>query len=99
MIFRIYHEAKGAHVHCRFFSGRHEGALGKCGDFVMRTAEFESFRQLQDATGGLLEFQPEKRDEDGLREEPSRRSPLEQGGVSDRLSNFDAWGDRIRERD
>lgn len=25
-------------------------------------------------------------------------SALEQGGISDRLSNFDEWGDRIRDR-
>ena len=27
-----------------------------------------------------------------------RFDPLEQGGISDRLSNFDDWGDRIRDR-
>lgn len=40
MIFRIYHETRGGHVHCRLFAGPHEGALGKCGEFVMRSAEF-----------------------------------------------------------
>src|SRR5262245_9072535 len=43
MIFRLYHETAGGHVHCRLFAGRHEGALGKCGTFVMRIEEFESF--------------------------------------------------------
>ena len=42
MIFRLYHETKGGHVHCRLFAGPHEGALGKCGDFVMRIKEFAS---------------------------------------------------------
>lgn len=42
MIFRIYHETKGGHVHCRFFAGKHEGALGKCGEFTMRIEEFAS---------------------------------------------------------
>ena len=30
---------------------------------------------------------------------PPRPSSMEQGGISDRLSNFDEWGDRIRDRD
>ena len=42
MIFRLYHETRGEHVHCRLFAGPHDGALGKCGDLVMRVAEFES---------------------------------------------------------
>ena len=42
MIFRLYHETKGGHVHCRFFSGPHDGALGKCGDLVMKVEEFAS---------------------------------------------------------
>lgn len=45
MIFRIWYDLKGgAHVHCRMFSGPKEGALGKCGDLVMREAEFEVFK-------------------------------------------------------
>jgi hypothetical protein len=43
MIFRLYHETRGAHVHCRLFAGPREGALGKCGDLVMRDAEFHAF--------------------------------------------------------
>ena len=42
MIFRLYHEHAGAHVHCRLFAGKHDGALGKCGDFTMRNTEFAS---------------------------------------------------------
>lgn len=43
MIFRILHETKGGHVHCRLFAGPHEGALGKCGELTMRANEFASF--------------------------------------------------------
>ena len=43
MIFRLYHDTRGGHVHCRLFSGRNDGALGKCGDFVMRVEEFALF--------------------------------------------------------
>ena len=46
MIFRIYHETLGGHVHMRVFAGKSEGALGKCGDLCMRTEEFEFFRDL-----------------------------------------------------
>lgn len=42
MIFRLYHETQGGHVHLRLFAGPHEGALGKCGDLVMRIEEFAS---------------------------------------------------------
>ncbi len=45
MIFRIYHETKGGHVHMRVFSGSHDGALGKCGDLCMRVNEFDAFRE------------------------------------------------------
>ena len=45
MIFRLYHETRGAHVHCRLFAGPREGALGKCGDLVMREPEFEEFKE------------------------------------------------------
>jgi hypothetical protein len=43
MIFRIYHETLGGHVHMRVFAGKSEGALGKCGDLCMRVEEFEEF--------------------------------------------------------
>ena len=55
MIFRLYHETKGGHVHCRFFSGPHEGALGKCGELVMRVEEFEQFAW---DTRSRIEFDP-----------------------------------------
>lgn len=45
MIFRIYHETKGGHVHMRVFSGAHEGAIGKCGDLCMRIDEFDQFKE------------------------------------------------------
>lgn len=44
MIFRLFHETRGGHVHCRLFVGPHEGALGKCGDITMRVNEFELFK-------------------------------------------------------
>lgn len=43
MIFRIYHKTLGGHVHMRVFAGNTEGALGKCGDLVMRREEFQYF--------------------------------------------------------
>lgn len=44
MIFRLYHFTQGGHVHCRLFAGPHNGALGKCGDLVMRTGDFDLFK-------------------------------------------------------
>ena len=46
MIFRIYYEAAGGHVHMRVFAGKRDGALGKCGDLCMRIEEFDDFRAL-----------------------------------------------------
>ena len=43
MIFRIYHKKLGGHVHMRVFSGKTDGALGKCGDLTMREEEFAEF--------------------------------------------------------
>ena len=43
MIFRLYHETRGGHVHCRRFAGKHDGALGKCGNLTMKVDEFEAF--------------------------------------------------------
>lgn len=45
MIFRIHYTPRSGHVHIRFFAGKHEGALGKCGDLTMRTEEFEIFKK------------------------------------------------------
>ena len=42
MIFRVYHETKGGHVHIRLFAGKRDGALGKCGDLCMRVEEFSA---------------------------------------------------------
>lgn len=55
MIFRLYHETLGGHVHCRLFVGRKEGALGKCGDLTFRVEEFELLKQ----TAGFIQFRPE----------------------------------------
>ena len=56
MIFRLYHETRGGHVHCRLFAGAHDGALGKCGEFTMRLDEFEHFAWL---VRSRFEFMPE----------------------------------------
>lgn len=45
MIFRVRHRIIGGHVHIRFFAGAHEGALGKCGDLIMRIDEFSEFQR------------------------------------------------------
>ena len=57
MIFRLYHETKGGHVHCRFFAGPHDGALGKCGDLTMKVEEFDLFR----TAATFIQFREEKR--------------------------------------
>jgi hypothetical protein len=45
VIFRIYHETQGGHVHLRVFSGIRDGALGKCGNLCMRVEEFAAFKE------------------------------------------------------
>ncbi len=57
MIFRLYHETKGGHVHCRLFSGPHDGALGKCGDLTMKVEEFALFQ----GSATFIQFREEKR--------------------------------------
>lgn len=61
MIFRIYHETAGGHVHMRVFAGPREGALGKCGDLCMRVDEFEVFRLIgiDGPAYACIDFQPE----------------------------------------
>ena len=46
MIFRLYHTTLGGHTHMRLFAGAHDGALGNCGNLVMRNEEFEQFRAM-----------------------------------------------------
>lgn len=58
MIFRIYHETLGGHVHMRVFAGKSEGALGKCGDLTMRVEEFEVFRNFR-GPAFAVDFRPE----------------------------------------
>jgi hypothetical protein len=58
MIFRIYHETLGGHVHMRMFAGTHDGALGKCGDLTMRTEEFWDFLS-RFGRDGQIEFRTE----------------------------------------
>ena len=71
MIFRIYHEAGGSHVHMRLFAGEHNGALGLCGVLCMRLKEFAAFREMHpddfDPEDDHVEFLPEpERDLDRL---------------------------------
>jgi hypothetical protein len=56
MIFRLRYRMLGGHVHCRLFAGTHEGALGKCGDLVMRIEEFELFK----AAASFIQFREEE---------------------------------------
>lgn len=60
MIFRIYHETLGGHVHMRLFAGKRNGALGKCGDLTMRVEEFTAFQSLMQYS--QIEFYPELRE-------------------------------------
>lgn len=55
MIFRLYWELAGGHVHCKLFAGPHDGALGKCGEFTMREDEFSDYAFLHKAT---MQFRP-----------------------------------------
>ncbi len=57
MIFRLYYETRGGHVHCRLFAGKGEGALGKCGDITMRVDEFALFQ----AAATFIQFRQEDR--------------------------------------
>jgi len=43
----MYYNKRGAHVHCRLFCGVQEGALGKCGELVMKVDEFTEFTRLR----------------------------------------------------
>jgi hypothetical protein len=46
MMFRILFWRGQVHTTLRVFAGRHDGALGLCGDLVMRCEEFDAFREL-----------------------------------------------------
>jgi hypothetical protein len=56
VIFRIYYEQRGNHVHMRVFCGVHDGAMAKAGDLCMRAEEFETFR----TTSPNFQFRPEQ---------------------------------------
>lgn len=47
MIWKLYYQKLGGHVHCRLFCGPIRGALGKCGDLTFREAEFTAFTRLR----------------------------------------------------
>jgi hypothetical protein len=83
MIFRIYHETAGGHVHCRVFAGRHDGALGKCGDLCMRVEEFEVFK----SGATFVQFLEEVRE------------PLPAPAQSVRLTDSKPYGEILDEMD
>lgn len=51
MIWRLYYERQGDHVHCRLFCGPQKGALGKCGDLTFRHDEFANFTRIHRVLG------------------------------------------------
>ena len=51
MMFRILFWRGQVHTTLRVFAGRHDGALGLCGDLCMRCEEFDAFRQLTEGEG------------------------------------------------
>lgn len=55
MIFRCYYEQAGGHVHCRMFSGKQDGALGKNGDLTFRIDEFDDFKN----SSPFIQFRPD----------------------------------------
>jgi hypothetical protein len=81
MIFRIYHETLGGHVHMRVFAGKAEGALGKCGDLTMRVDEFEVFRNCS-----LIDFRPENNKRGGV--EIKTDEPIRQKSLDETLGSF-----------
>lgn len=51
MIWKLYYAKRGNHIHCRLFCGPQRGALGKCGDIVMRHQEFTEFTRVRRVLG------------------------------------------------
>ena len=47
MIWRLYYERRGKHVHCRLFAGPQEGTLGNCGALTFRIDEWLEFTSLR----------------------------------------------------
>lgn len=68
MIFRVYYKRRGGDFHCQMFSGIQAGALGKCGDLVMKVEEFKEFFKIRG-----IEFlqEPESSPEDNSLTDPS----------------------------
>lgn len=51
MVFKIKHEKRGGHIHCRLFAARMSNmTFAGCGDFCVREEEFED---LQLAMSGI----------------------------------------------
>ena len=54
MIFRIYHQQGGAHVHCSLFVGQELNmTFAKAGDFVLSSNEFQVFKILLENRAGF----------------------------------------------
>lgn len=53
-LFKIEHEQLGEHVHMHVSAGKGTLSLGKCGYLIMRVAEFEVFKKVEDL--GNFEF-------------------------------------------
>lgn len=60
MIFRIYYERCGPHVHCRLFAGEGD-ALVLCGKLIMSHQQFDSLMGAENAEIGQYSFVPEMR--------------------------------------
>lgn len=57
-LFRLRFKQAGAHIYIRFFAGKGAASLGKCGDLVMRSEEWDDFLTELDRRppGGSIEI-------------------------------------------
>lgn len=47
MIFKIRHEQRGGHIHCRLFAAKATNmTYATCGDFTVREEEFEDLQRV-----------------------------------------------------
>lgn len=72
---------------------RLRGVLYQARKYIRRDLDRMYTHALQDAIDAAI-----GPDDLGAATTSSPPSALEQGGISDRLSNFDDWGNRIRDR-
>jgi len=63
--FRFRFLEQGIHTHIRLFAGKTGGTLAKCGDFVMRNNEWETFKESF-AADALVEFVDEEAEHSSL---------------------------------